>query len=591
MTAPTTVAALLELVRKSGLVDEPRLTTLLQENRLPDAPARAADHLVQAGLVTRYHAQNLLAGRFRGFLLGTYKLLQPVGKGGMSAVFLAEHISLKRRVALKVFSPERTGDRAALERFYREGRAAAALDHPRIVRFHDITSCSAPSKQTEIVHFLVMEYVEGRNLEEVVQQRGPLPIEEAVGYAVQAAEGLQHAAAKGVVHRDIKPANLLLDGQGSIKILDYGLARFFQDAGDDLTSRLDGRAVLGTADYIAPEQALHGEVDIRADIYSLGVTLYALLNGKPPFSDGNTSQKLLAHQLRRAESLSKVRHDVPVKLAGVVARMMAKDPEERYQSPAEVIEALGPWSPYEATALPAPSPARSPEPSPTPPRRRLWPIAVCGLTLVAAAGGGWLLLARGHRGSEKETATTAEVASQPAPEVKKTGTPAWAKPPLFAATFDTATMFTTEVKGQNRVSRELGLPDGWTSLNWDEEALSEVGVQQVGGKRALTVRNLEGQASNMMFLQVPGLHAGHAYQVRFEYRNAGPQRLLVKGRAAGQPAQDLAWVPATADWKWSELSITAEADGDYTLEFHHRAPGREQPLALARVEVWEPERR
>jgi serine/threonine protein kinase len=363
MPVPTTTEKLLELVRQSSLVEPATLDEYLKEHpELPANPNKAAGKLVKDGLLTTYQASQLLAGRHKGFLLGAYKVLEPLGTGGMGAVYLCEQVQLRRRVAVKVMSPKRAPDQSCLQRFYREARAVAALDHPNIVRAYD-------ANQANNVHYLVLEYVEGETLDALVRRDGPLHFRQAADYVIQAAMGLQHAHERGLVHRDIKPSNLLVDKQGTLKILDMGLARFFHDNNDNLTKNLDNGAVLGTADYLAPEQALNSsDVDIRADIYSLGATFYMLVTGKPPFG-GTTSEKLLAHQLKQPPPLHQLPTKVPQGLSAVVQRMMAKDPAQRYQTPAEVVLALSPWSqtwapPPSSTRLPGPpSGTRLPTPS------------------------------------------------------------------------------------------------------------------------------------------------------------------------------------------------------------------------------------
>src|SRR5439155_21002718 len=192
------------------------------------------------------------------------------------------------------------------------------------------------------VPFLVMEYVDGETLQQTIDRDGAMPYAEAAECVAQAAAGLQHAYEMGFVHRDVKPANLIRDKQGAVKLLDMGLARSANDV-DNLTARLDHGAVVGTADFIAPEQALsNAVVDVRADIYSLGATFFALVSGKPPF-EGNTAQKLLQHQLKDAPRLDEIDDTLPDGLAAVAARMLAKKPDQRFQTPAEVIAALAPW--------------------------------------------------------------------------------------------------------------------------------------------------------------------------------------------------------------------------------------------------------
>lgn len=328
----------LAVVRLSGLVDPLPLYEVAHRTA-PDPlakPETLADQLVTDGLLTRYQADRLLAGDRNLLLSGRYRVLDQLGAGGMGEVYLCAHAVMKHKVAVKVLPPERAADPAALERFRQEARAVAALDHPHIVRAYDIDS-DGP------VHYLVMEYVEGRTLHDVIRADGPLPVRTAAGYVAQVAAALQHAHERGLVHRDVKPGNLIVDAAGTVKVLDLGLARFFQ-AGGEAADGEDAGLVVGTADYMAPEQSLDGPgADTRADIYSLGCTLYFLLTGRAPFQNKSVSQKLLCHQFRKPEPLRKVRPEVPAGLAAVVDRMTAKDPVDRYQTPAEVVAALRPW--------------------------------------------------------------------------------------------------------------------------------------------------------------------------------------------------------------------------------------------------------
>ena len=255
----------------------------------------AAKALIRAGVLTKFQAGQLLAGKYKGLRFDRLKILDRIGSGGMGTVFLCEHLGLRKQVAVKVLPPDQAGDEGVRERFFREARAAAALDHPNIVRVHDMNSSGG-------VHYIVMEYVDGQDLQTILNKYGSLPYTRACTYIAQAALGFQHAHEKGLVHRDIKPANLLVDKEGVVKILDMGLALFHEDEKDNLTAKYDKGAVLGTADYMAPEQVLASStVDIRADIYSLGVTLYTLINGKPPFG-GSCTQKLIGHTKHRATS-------------------------------------------------------------------------------------------------------------------------------------------------------------------------------------------------------------------------------------------------------------------------------------------------
>jgi serine/threonine protein kinase len=337
-----TAEELIELAKKSGVVDEKRLNALVDKLRaasaMPTEPGKLAGILVRDGVLTHFQAEQFLLGRWRRFTIGKYKVLERLGKGGMGSVYLCEHKFMRRRAAVKVLPVAKAEDPSSLERFYREARAVAALDHPNIVRAYDID-------HEDDLHFLVMEYVEGSSLQEIVKKHGPMDIARACHYTRQAAIGLQHAhKTAGLVHRDIKPGNILVDRTGVVKILDMGLARFFHDEEDVLTKKYDEN-VLGTADYLAPEQALdsHG-VDIRADIYSLGATFYFILTGSTPFSEGTVAQKLIWHQTRQPKPVRIIRPELPEGLAALIEKMMAKDPAQRYQTPADVVEALVPFT-------------------------------------------------------------------------------------------------------------------------------------------------------------------------------------------------------------------------------------------------------
>ncbi len=335
--APASSADLLDLLRKSNILSAGRLKAVPGADALPIEPSKAATLLVHRGFVTKFQATQLLAGRHKGFRIGPYVIQDLLGRGGMGAVYLGEHLELHRKVAIKVLAPGKGEDhKLALERFLREARAAAALDHPNIVRIFDVARHnSAP--------YLVMEYVEGEALQQTLDRDGRVPYEMAAEYVAQAASGLQHAHEQGFVHRDIKPANLMRDRFGVVKILDMGLTRSASDR-DKLTEMHDQGAVVGTADFISPEQAINcPQVDGRADIYSLGATLYTLLVGKTPF-DGNTTQKLLQHQLKAAPELTATHAELPAGLSAVVAKMLAKKPADRFQTPTEVIAALAPWT-------------------------------------------------------------------------------------------------------------------------------------------------------------------------------------------------------------------------------------------------------
>lgn len=342
MAAPTTTAQFLELIRKSSTVAPKRLDDYLAalngEGRADQDPKRLAARLVRDGLLTAFQAEQLLIGKWRGFSLGKYRILERLGAGGMGAVFLCEHTVMGHRVAVKVLPTERANDPAALGRFYREARAAAGLDHVNIVRAYDIDRDGDR-------HFLVMEYVDGASLQDLVSRRGPLDVLRAVNYVRQAALGLQRAHEAGLVHRDVKPGNLLLDRVGTVKVADLGLARFFHDDSDAITREQAAGTILGSADYFAPEQAVDcHQVDIRGDIYALGCTFYFLLTGHPPFEGGTVTQKLLWHQIRTPQPVRDLRPEVPAALALILDQMLAKEPAKRFQTPAAVAHALERWT-------------------------------------------------------------------------------------------------------------------------------------------------------------------------------------------------------------------------------------------------------
>jgi serine/threonine protein kinase len=340
MSAPATIDEFLSVLGRTSLVEEKAIRDyvagLRLAGQLPPEPKDLAQFMVRDGLLTHFQAQQVVLGKTRGYTIsGKYKLLEHLGEGGMGSVYLCEHISMRRRVAIKVLPLSKAQDSSYLERFYREARAVAALDHPNIVRAHDIDHDGK-------LHFLVMEYVDGSSLQQIVKKSGPMDAIRACHYIAQAAVGLQAAHEAGLVHRDVKPGNILVDRNGVVKVLDMGLARFFND--DDNLSKKYEETVLGTTDYLAPEQAVDSSVDIRADVYSLGATFYFLLTGRTLFGEGLAAQKLIWQQTRHPKLIRSFRPDVPADLADLIhRRMLAKDREQRFQVPAEAAEALAPW--------------------------------------------------------------------------------------------------------------------------------------------------------------------------------------------------------------------------------------------------------
>jgi WD40 repeat protein/tRNA A-37 threonylcarbamoyl transferase component Bud32 len=327
-----------------------------------------------------------------------FRVVRELGRGGMGVIYLAEHRVMDKPVALKVISASVLDNPTAVARFLSEVRAAGKLDHPNIARAHDADRAGE-------LHFLVMEYVEGISLAQVLEKRGPLPVAHACHYVRQAALGLQHAFEKGMVHRDIKPQNLMLTPKGVVKVLDFGLARV-RDERKKVAPRLTRlESFMGTPTYVAPEQATDArEADTRSDIYSLGCTLYALLAGRPPFVGDSLTEIVMAHIEKEARPLHELRPDVPAGLTAVVAKMLAKAPAQRFQRPVEVAQALAPFirkakspehrdpapaelaiapDPFAFTTGVAPVPRRRPGSRATDHRRRRFVIAAAVPFLLA----------------------------------------------------------------------------------------------------------------------------------------------------------------------------------------------------------------
>lgn len=363
--AESSAKNLLKLLEKSGIADQDELKESLGSlSAKVDGSAvgtqELTDHLIESGIITQWHADKLLAGKYKGFFLDKYKLLGHLGTGGMSSVYLAESKNTRKKRAIKVLPKKKVSDKSYLDRFYREGKAAASLNHPNIVRVYDINNSGD-------THYMVMEYVQGKDLYETVRDDGAMPIDEVVDSIYQSAEGLLHAHEKGMVHRDIKPANLLRTESNSIKILDLGLALFNTEGEESLTV-LYNEKVMGTADYLSPEQAVNShEVDHRADIYSLGCTLYFLVTGRPPFDKGTLAQRIAMHQSKEPDSILDSREDCPQSLVDICTKMMRKNPDDRFADCNEVMKTLAEFRNSPETFkldLSPPTPVVAKEPAP-----------------------------------------------------------------------------------------------------------------------------------------------------------------------------------------------------------------------------------
>lgn len=322
---------------RSGLVSETELAEcwerIPREKQTPDAiDRRLARSVIERGLLTKWQAQNLLGGlRPQGLWFDKYVLLDVLGQGGMGRVYLARDSRLGRQVALKVLSRERMTNARAVARFRREARVGAQLQHDNLVRVYDEGEVGGTC-------YLVMEFIDGKSVGQLLARRGPLPAPIAARIVRQVADGLEHAARKRLVHRDVNPMNILVDQGGTVKLTDLGLAIDLEDPGTAVTR--DG-ATVGTFDYISPEQARHSHnIDIRSDIYSLGCTLYHMLAGRVPFPQVSLPEKLYAHQSLAATPIEVLVPDLPIGLPAVLRQMMAKRPVERFANPEEVSQAL-----------------------------------------------------------------------------------------------------------------------------------------------------------------------------------------------------------------------------------------------------------
>jgi serine/threonine protein kinase/HEAT repeat protein len=354
-------ANLAQLLRERRLLDPAQLAELARLQAVcPDAQTLLRE-LTRRGVLSAYQAERLRQGRPGELEVGPYRLVEPLGQGATGQVFKARHARMARLVALKVLAPQAVSTPRAVARFEREAQAAARLSHPHIAQAYD-------AGEADGRHFLAMELVEGIDLASLVRQSGPLAVPLACELIRQAALGLAHAHDKGLVHRDVKPSNLMVTRPAPgaaplVKVLDFGLARLGSGSGAQGQLTQLGKLV-GTVDFIAPEQAEDARrADARADLYSLGCTLFFLLTGRPPFPGRDLVEKLSARVLGEAP-LGKLRPGVPAELQAVLARLLARDPHRRFASAAEVAHALEPFC--RKTRVPAP--VATPPPLPFPAR-------------------------------------------------------------------------------------------------------------------------------------------------------------------------------------------------------------------------------
>ncbi len=346
----------LDRLTASQLLDAQQLQRVLSLLQQEPHLTRAAIQLVEWDYLTRWQARVLLSGDRTRFFLGKYKLLKLIGEGAMGSVFKAVHPIMNRTVALKVMCRDILHDRRAIARFQQEIRAVAALDHPHIVRALD-------ADYAHRNHFLVMEYVEGKDLRHWIKSAGQLPIAWSCECVRQAAEALQHAHDRGIVHRDLKPSNLIVAGKKIgpkplVKLADFGLARMTDEI--DLNLTRTGRTV-GTMAFMAPEQVHNSHTDIRADIYSLGCVLFQAIAGRLPFQANSELESLKLRLEHDAPPLSEFRQEVPPSLDELVARMLARDPAKRFATPALLADSLRGCLHDLAARTPEPEPGTAPK--------------------------------------------------------------------------------------------------------------------------------------------------------------------------------------------------------------------------------------
>ena len=341
---PELADAFLELLEKSKLLPADQMESVVKKYALRDmpSPTELADTLVDQNLITRFQADRLLEGRYRGFFIENYRAIEILGTGGMGWLYIAEDIETGNVVAVKMLPKKFETDPGMVARFKLEARAGMMLNHPNILRTYRIDRTGGIYGD---VFYVVMEFVAGINLEELIILRGPVGWPQACDFIRQAAAGLHHAHQRGLVHRDVKPSNLLVDRHGVVKVLDFGLSRYDKEGDEFSLSMIFGHDCLGTADYISPEQSLDSySVDARSDIYSLGCTLYVALTGTLPYPVKSTSEKLEGHRTKKPRPLRKLVPDVPKEVVAIVEKMMAKTRENRFATIREVCLALSPFA-------------------------------------------------------------------------------------------------------------------------------------------------------------------------------------------------------------------------------------------------------
>jgi serine/threonine protein kinase len=340
-SGPPTVEDFLKTVARSKLIEPEQLQELVR-NLPPEQTGDSqslADHLVRIGKLSRFQASKLLQGVAKGLILGSFQVLALIGKGAMGKVYLARDSRDGQLVALKVLPPRRARAKERLvARFQREMELSRLVAHPNLCRTFEVG-------QFHGIHYIAMEFIPGKTLTKVVNEQGPLPLSRAARLMAEVASGLEHAHRQGLIHRDLKPSNIMVTPHDHAKLLDLGLALLQGEDVED-PSVIGGQGyIVGTMDYIAPEQTTDAAgVTARADIYALGCTLYFVLTGQPPFPGGTHKEKIRRHRKDRPEPLSNLQPLLPPAFVGMVEKMMAKDPRQRYPSARAVEESLWLWT-------------------------------------------------------------------------------------------------------------------------------------------------------------------------------------------------------------------------------------------------------
>ena len=327
----------IESLDASGLMSSAQTSVLREEHAVADGETIASE-LVARGLLTEYQAEAICTDQVTHLVLGDYTIVDKIGEGGMGQVFKGLHKRLDRFAAIKILSSRALDDRKSIERFYQEVKIAAQITHPNIVITHDAGEHNG-------IHYLVMEYIDGQDIDTLLAEHGPLPVSEALSVTMQTAKGLEYAHRRQIVHRDIKPSNLLLDQQGHVKILDMGLARM-SGSTEQLEKTANERLtnpgqVMGTLDYMSPEQAENARIaDARSDIYSLGCSVFRMLTGKVPYPSESVVESIMSHREATIPSLRTCCAEAPEWLDDVVRTCINKRPEDRYQSASELIRSM-----------------------------------------------------------------------------------------------------------------------------------------------------------------------------------------------------------------------------------------------------------